>query len=65
MSYVNFIPTPKFEDYKEAFKDNYVMERRDDGAGPILQRPSIQNEAPPFEPYVTPILGLVSRGVSR
>ncbi|MBT6536754.1 MAG: enoyl-CoA hydratase/isomerase family protein, partial [Rhodospirillaceae bacterium] len=31
MSLVKFIPDPKFEDYKEVFKDNYKMERRDDG----------------------------------
>lgn len=31
MSLVEFIPDPKFEDYKERFKDNYTMERRDDG----------------------------------
>ena len=31
MSLQNFIPTPKFEDYKEIFKDHYKMERSDDG----------------------------------
>ena len=31
MSLVKFIADPKFEDYKEAFKDNYILERRDDG----------------------------------
>lgn len=31
MSLVKFVPDPKFEDYKEVFKDNYKMERRDDG----------------------------------
>ncbi len=31
MSLVNFIPDPKFDDYKETFKDHYVLERRDDG----------------------------------
>ena len=31
MSLNNFVPTPKFEDYKERFKDFYKMERRDDG----------------------------------
>ena len=31
MSYVNFIPTPKFEEYKEVFKENYKMERSEDG----------------------------------
>jgi enoyl-CoA hydratase/carnithine racemase len=31
MSRVNFIPDPKFDDYKETFKDNYILERRDDG----------------------------------
>ena len=31
MSLVKFIPDPKFDDYKEVFKDNYKMERRDDG----------------------------------
>lgn len=36
MSHVKFIPDPKFDDYKEAFKDNYVLERRDDGV--ILAR---------------------------
>jgi enoyl-CoA hydratase/carnithine racemase len=27
----NFIPTPKFEDYQEIFKEHFVMEKRDDG----------------------------------
>jgi enoyl-CoA hydratase/carnithine racemase len=36
MSLVNFIPDPKFDDYQEAFKDNYVLQRRDDGV--ILAR---------------------------
>jgi len=31
MSLVKFIPDPEFDDYKEVFKDNYTMERRDDG----------------------------------
>jgi enoyl-CoA hydratase/carnithine racemase len=31
MSYVDFIPTPKFEEYKEVFKENYKMERSADG----------------------------------
>jgi enoyl-CoA hydratase/carnithine racemase len=31
MSLVKFIPDPKFDDYKEVFKDNYKLERRDDG----------------------------------
>ncbi len=31
MSLVKFIPDPKFDDYQEVFKDNYKMERRDDG----------------------------------
>jgi enoyl-CoA hydratase/carnithine racemase len=31
MSYVEFIPTPKFEEYKEVFKENYKMERSADG----------------------------------
>ena len=31
MSLVKFIPDPKFDDYKETFKDNYKLERRDDG----------------------------------
>jgi enoyl-CoA hydratase/carnithine racemase len=31
MSYVDFIPTPKFEEYKEVFKENYKMERSEDG----------------------------------
>src|SRR5277367_3008392 len=31
MSQQQFIPTPKFEEYKERFKDFYKMERRDDG----------------------------------
>ena len=31
MSLTNFVPTPKFEDYKELFKEHFIMERRDDG----------------------------------
>ena len=31
MSLVKFIADPKFEDYKETFKDNYKLERREDG----------------------------------
>ncbi|MCC6946153.1 MAG: enoyl-CoA hydratase/isomerase family protein [Bradyrhizobiaceae bacterium] len=31
MSLQSFIPNPKFEDYKEAFKDMYKLERRADG----------------------------------
>ena len=36
MSLQSFIPTPKFEEYKERFKDHYVLERRPDGV--ILAR---------------------------
>jgi enoyl-CoA hydratase/carnithine racemase len=31
MSIQEFLPTPKFEDYKEFFKDFYKLERREDG----------------------------------
>jgi len=31
MSQQQFIPTPKFEEYKERFKDFYKMQRRADG----------------------------------
>ena len=31
MSLTNFVPTPKFEEYKERFKDHYKLERRADG----------------------------------
>lgn len=31
MSLQNFIPTPKFKDYKETFKNHYTLERRKDG----------------------------------
>jgi enoyl-CoA hydratase/carnithine racemase len=31
MSLQEFIPQPKFEDYKEQFKDHFILERRDDG----------------------------------
>ncbi len=31
MSLQKFIPTPKFDDYKETFKDFYKLERRSDG----------------------------------
>jgi hypothetical protein len=31
MSQQQFIPTPKFEEYKERFKDFYKMQRRGDG----------------------------------
>ena len=36
MSLQPFIPTPKFEEYKETFKDYYMLERRPDGV--ILAR---------------------------
>ena len=31
MSLQQFLPTPKFDEYKEFFKDFYKMERREDG----------------------------------
>ena len=31
MSLVDFVPTPKFEEYKERFKDHYKLDRRPDG----------------------------------
>jgi enoyl-CoA hydratase/carnithine racemase len=31
MSLAPFVPTPKFEDYKERFKDHFALERRADG----------------------------------
>ncbi len=31
MSLVDFVPTPKFDEYKERFKDHYKLERRADG----------------------------------
>lgn len=31
MSLVSFVDTPKFEDYKERFKDYYKLTRRPDG----------------------------------
>ena len=31
MSLVPFVPTPKFEDYQERFKDHFRLERRADG----------------------------------
>ena len=31
MSQQQFIPTPKFEEYKDRFKDFYKMQRRADG----------------------------------
>src|ERR1700686_5159021 len=31
MSLVDFVPTPKFEEYKEKFKQHYKLERREDG----------------------------------
>jgi enoyl-CoA hydratase/carnithine racemase len=31
VSLQEFVPTPKFEDYKEQFKDFFTLERRDDG----------------------------------
>ena len=36
MSLSPFVPTPKFEDYKERFKDHFKLERRADG---VLLRP--------------------------
>ncbi|NNL23099.1 MAG: enoyl-CoA hydratase/isomerase family protein, partial [Myxococcales bacterium] len=29
MSLTNYVPTPKFEEYKELFKEHFIMERRD------------------------------------
>ena len=31
MSLTNFLPTPKFEEYKERFKNHYKLDRREDG----------------------------------
>ena len=31
MSLTKFVPTPKFEEYKERFKEHYKLERRADG----------------------------------
>src|SRR5690348_1395089 len=31
MSLTDFIPTPKFDEYKERFKNHYKLERREDG----------------------------------
>ena len=31
MSLVDFVPTPKFDEYKEKFKQHYKLERREDG----------------------------------
>ena len=31
MSLQEFVPTPRFDEYREVFKDFYRMERRDDG----------------------------------
>ena len=31
MSLQEFVPTPRFEDYREAFRDFFRMERREDG----------------------------------
>ena len=31
MSLQEFVPTPRFEEYREAFRDFYRMERREDG----------------------------------
>jgi enoyl-CoA hydratase/carnithine racemase len=31
MSLQEFVPTPRFEEYRETFKDFYRMQRRDDG----------------------------------
>ncbi|MCB1490228.1 MAG: enoyl-CoA hydratase/isomerase family protein, partial [Rhodobiaceae bacterium] len=31
MSLQQFVPTPEFDEYKEAFKDFFKMTRRDDG----------------------------------
>ena len=39
MSQQQFIPTPKFEEYKERFKDFYKMQRRVDGVIPLKRTP--------------------------
>ena len=31
MSLTDFVPTPKFDEYKERFKNHYKLERRSDG----------------------------------
>lgn len=41
MSLVNFVPTPEFETYREAFAEHFKMERRDDGV--ILMQIHTQN----------------------
>jgi enoyl-CoA hydratase/carnithine racemase len=40
MSLQRFVPTPKFDDYRESFKDCYALERSDDGV--ILARAHTQ-----------------------
>ncbi|MBW2391531.1 MAG: enoyl-CoA hydratase/isomerase family protein, partial [Deltaproteobacteria bacterium] len=29
MSLTNYVSTPKFDEYKEVFKEHFIMERRD------------------------------------
>jgi enoyl-CoA hydratase/carnithine racemase len=43
MSLQEFIPTPKFEEYRDAFKDFYKLERRDDG---VLLAQAHTNDGP-------------------
>ena len=38
MSLQRFVPTPRFDDYRESFKDCYALERSD--AGIILPAPT-------------------------
>ena len=40
MSLQRFVATPRFDDYRESFKDNYALEHSDDGV--ILARAQTQ-----------------------
>jgi len=44
MSLQPFMPTPQFEEYKETFKDYYMLKRRPDGV--ILARAQSSSPSP-------------------
>ena len=47
MSLVDFVATPKFEEYKERFKQHYKLERREDGV--ILVASAYRGRPDPIE----------------
>ena len=44
MSLQQFLPTPKFDEYREQFKDFFILDRRDDGA--LLAQAHTRGDSP-------------------